>query len=187
MRRPRKLKRIFSASETIAFSKWNYPITSTLRQEAGVKKTSYPQGADVELLDDFYSQMWSKRAKWIDPTNTFCRSIFFFLAISSFFCLQYSFIYFVGGGKKNLVLHILATHPSYRRRGVGSLLLTHGLEAVDDANSQSYLDTSPLGLNLYLKYGWRAVDEIRVDLGKYGIDQGGEEVSLCMIREPKGS
>ena len=78
MRRPRKLKRIFSASETIAFSKWNYPITSTLRQEAGVKKTSYPQGADVELLDDFYSQMWSKRAKWIDPTNTFCTSIFFF-------------------------------------------------------------------------------------------------------------
>lgn len=91
------------------------------------------------------------------------------------------------GEKKNLVLHILATHPSYRRRGVGCLLLTHGLEAVDDANSQSYLDTSPLGLNLYLKYGWRAVDEIRVDLGKYGIDQGGEEVSLCMIREPKGS
>lgn len=57
---------------------------------------------------------------------------------------------------------------------------------------QSYLDTSPLGLNLYLKYGWRRVDEIRVDLGKY-IGKGGgekeeeeeEEVSLCMIREPK--
>lgn len=187
MRKPRKLKRIFSASETIAFSKWNYPITSTLRQEAGVKKTSYPQGADVELLDDFYSQMWSKRAKWIDPTNTFCRSILFFFGYI-FFLLFTVFIYlFCWGGKKNLVLHILATHPSYRRRGVGSLLLTHGLEVVDDANSQSYLDTSPLGLKLYLKYGWRAVDEIRVDLGKYGIDQGGEEVSLCMIREPKGS
>lgn len=55
---------------------------------------------------------------------------------------------------------------------------------------QSYLDTSPPGLNLYLKYGWRRVDEIRVDLGKY-IGKGGgekeeeEEVSLCMIREPK--
>lgn len=100
MRRPRKLKRIFSASETIAFSKWNYPITSTLRQEAGVKKTSYPQGADVELLDDFYSQMWSKRAKWIDPTNTFCRSKKIFFGYI-FFLLFTVFIYlFCWGGKK---------------------------------------------------------------------------------------
>lgn len=59
---------------------------------------------------------------------------------------------------------------------------------------QSYVDTSPLGLNLYFKYGWRRVDEIRVDLGKYIGKVGGEkeekeedeeEVSLCMIREPK--
>lgn len=85
------------------------------------------------------------------------------------------------------VLHILATLPSYRRRGVGSLLLAHGLGIVDNANSRSYLDTSLLGLNLYLKYGWRAVDEIRVDLGKYDIDEGGDEVSLCLIRESKGS
>lgn len=55
---------------------------------------------------------------------------------------------------------------------------------MDNANRQSYLDASPLGINLYLKYGWRAVDEIRVDLGEYGIE-GGEEVSLCLIREPK--
>lgn len=94
----------------------------------------------------------------------------------------------VGAGKKK-VLHILATLPSYRCRGVGSLLVSHGLEVVDKAKMQSYLDTSPLGLNLYLKYGWRRVDEIRVDLGKY-IGKGGgekeeEEVSLCMIREPK--
>lgn len=87
---------------------------------------------------------------------------------------------------KEKVLHILATLPSYRRRGAGSLLLTHGLEVVDKANSLSYLDSSSLGQNIYLKHGWRAVDEITVDLGKYGIDKGGEEVSLCMIREPKG-
>lgn len=95
----------------------------------------------------------------------------------------------MGAGEKK-VLHILATLPSYRCRGVGSLLVSHGLEVVDKAKMQSYLDTSPLGLNLYLKYGWRRVDEIRVDLGKY-IGKGGgekeeeEEVSLCMIREPK--
>lgn len=90
------------------------------------------------------------------------------------------------GLRRKKVLHILATLPSYRRLGVGSLLLAHGLEVVDKANSLSYLDSSSLGLNLYLKHGWRAVDEIRVDLGKYGIDKGAEEVSLCMIREPKG-
>lgn len=101
---------------------------------------------------------------------------------------RYSFLYlFVGVCAEKKVLHILATLPSYRRLGVGSLLLAHGLEVVDKANNLSYLDSSSLGLNLYLKHGWRAVDEIRVDLGKYGIDKGGEEVSLCMIREPKGS
>lgn len=100
---------------------------------------------------------------------------------------RYSFLYlFVGVCAEKKVLHILATLPSYRRLGVGSLLLAHGLEVVDKANSLSYLDSSSLGLNLYLKHGWRAVDEIRVDLGKYGIDKGGEEVSMCMIREPKG-
>lgn len=98
------------------------------------------------------------------------------------------FVYlFVARTIKKKVLHILATLPSYRCRGVGSLLVSHGLEVVDNAKMQSYVDTSPLGLNIYLKYGWRRVDEIRVDLGKYAgkVEAGKEEVSLCMIREPK--
>ena len=67
----------------------------------------------------------------------------------------------------NLLDPILATISSYSQRRIGSLLLTHGPEAVDNANSQSHLDTSPLE-NLYLKYEWRAVDGIRADVGKYG-------------------
>ncbi len=89
----------------------------------------------------------------------------------------------------NLLDPILATISSYPRRGIGSLLLTHGLEAIDNANSQSLLDTSPLERNIYLKYEWRAaVDGIGADVGKYGIDGGGEGLSLCLslIRELKG-
>lgn len=76
MMKTKKLSQ-FSTSKTIAFSKWNYPNPSTLHQGTGLKKTSYPQGANVELLDDFYAQMWSKRAKWMNPANTFCTSLFF--------------------------------------------------------------------------------------------------------------
>lgn len=109
----------------------------------------------------------------MNPANSFCKSLFYFLFtiinLATNF-LRYSFV--VGAGKK--VLHMVATLPSYRCRGAGSLLVSHELEVVDKAKMQSYLDTSPLGLNLYLKYGWRRVDEIRADLGKY-IGKGGGE------------
>lgn len=74
----------------------------------------------------------------------------------------------------NILDSILATISSYPQRRIGSLLVTHGPEAVDNAKSQSHLDISPLERNLYLKYEWREVDGIRADVGKYGIDGGGE-------------
>lgn len=52
----RLLKQNFLPSKTVAFSKWNYPTFSTLRQKTSVKKTSYPQG-----INDM--QMWNKRIK----------------------------------------------------------------------------------------------------------------------------
>ena len=65
-------------------------------------------------------------------------------------------------------LHILAVRPKYHRLGLGSLLIKAGLEAADAANSKVYIIASPMGLPLYVRHGWMKVDEITVDMGKYG-------------------
>lgn len=114
MMKTQKAKANFSASKTIAFSKWNYPTSSSLRQEPGVKKTSYPQGANVELLDDFYAQMWNKRAKWMNPANTFCKFFFIFPSSnhpSNKFAPMFINLFTMGAEKKFSIysLHSLPT------------------------------------------------------------------------------
>ena len=65
-------------------------------------------------------------------------------------------------------LHILAVRPRYHRRGLGSRLIRSGLEAADAARSKIYIIASPMGLPLYRRLGWEKLDEIVVDMRKYG-------------------
>ena len=39
-----------------------------------------------------------------------------------------------------------------------------------------------MGLPLYLKHGWKKVDEIVINLTEYGGDE--DLTEMCMIREP---
>lgn len=85
--------------------------------------------------------------------------------------------------KGNPVLHTLAVDPAYQKRGLGSRLIDVGLPLADKVGSKTYVEASDLGLPLYLKYGWREVDEIAVDVRKYG----GKEIMVekLLIREPQ--
>lgn len=64
------------------------------------------------------------------------------------------------------------------------MLLAPGLAAADAACAPAYLEASPLGLGLYVRHGWRTVDEIRVNLDIYGYEGKGWAVEKCMMREP---
>jgi len=84
---------------------------------------------------------------------------------------------------KNYFLHALATLPEYERRGLGSLLLKHGMALADADGAKTYLEASPAGFPLYRRLGWTQIDQIVTDLGQYG--GSGIRTSVCMIREPQ--
>lgn len=64
------------------------------------------------------------------------------------------------------------------------MLATHGLAVADTAGAPIYLDSTPAGLPLYIRHGWKPVDEIRVNLEKYGYEGKGWAVEKCLLREP---
>ena len=65
-------------------------------------------------------------------------------------------------------MHILCVHPDHQGKGIGGMLLAPGLADVDAAGAQVYIEASPAGLPVYLKHGWKPVDEMLIDMRPYG-------------------
>lgn len=65
------------------------------------------------------------------------------------------------------------------------MLIRPGLEAADKAGEQTYIEASPSGLGLYLKHGWKPVDEMVIDMRSHGV-HGHEAVAhqKFLMREP---
>lgn len=85
---------------------------------------------------------------------------------------------------KDFVLLGLAVSPTHQRLGLGSLLIRGGLAIADEAGARIYLESSAVGASLYLKHGFRQVDDILIDMRPYG--GTGIESAKCMMREPGG-
>jgi ribosomal protein S18 acetylase RimI-like enzyme len=80
-----------------------------------------------------------------------------------------------------IVVYFLTVSPSYQRRGLGNLLLSHGLAWADAAGQKTYLEATAAGRPLYEKLGFREVDVMERDLGgELGIGR-----NWAMIREPR--
>lgn len=82
------------------------------------------------------------------------------------------------------VLSTLAVSPTHQRLGLASLLLKEGLAVPDRANARTYIQASPVAVPLYLKHGWRQVDDILFDMRPHG----GKGISSdkVLFREPGG-
>ncbi|KAF2869230.1 acyl-CoA N-acyltransferase, partial [Massariosphaeria phaeospora] len=61
------------------------------------------------------------------------------------------------GRRPQVFLNILFTHPGYRRRGIGSMLLEWGLQTAKDLGVEVWLNATPQGKPLYEKYGFEVV------------------------------
>ena len=59
---------------------------------------------------------------------------------------------------------MLGTHPDYRGRGAGSVLIKYGCDLADKNGVGAYVDASKAGAPLYAKFGF--VDESGPDGGE---------------------
>lgn len=81
------------------------------------------------------------------------------------------------------MLDLLATLPGYQGRGIGSAMLRWGLSQADARECRVYLEATGEGYPLYIKHGFRAVEEITLDRGQFG--GVGTETFAIMIRDPR--
>lgn len=65
------------------------------------------------------------------------------------------------------------------------MLIEEGLDVADANNAKTYIEASPKGVQLYLRHGWKQVDDILIDVGKFG-EQGGVQSEKCFVRQPGG-
>lgn len=65
------------------------------------------------------------------------------------------------------------------------MLIGEGLADADRNNARTYIEASPAGYDLYLRHGWKQVDEIVIDVGKYG--GHGVATEKLLLREPGGN
>lgn len=64
------------------------------------------------------------------------------------------------GRRGHWYLEMLATHPKFQGKGAGSMLLQWGLQKADEKGVEAYLESSPEGLSLYRRFGFREVDHL---------------------------
>ncbi|KAJ5549315.1 acyl-CoA N-acyltransferase [Penicillium frequentans] len=64
-------------------------------------------------------------------------------------------------------LTILSVDPRYQRQGIGSMLLGWGCEEADAHERDSFLMASPAGINLYTKFGFKAVGDVHTSTGTF--------------------
>ena len=73
---------------------------------------------------------------------------------------------------------------THQRLGLGSLLLRDGLAVADKAGADTYLGASAAGLPLYLKHGFKQIEDVSIDMTPYG--GTGIVSEKWMVREPDG-
>jgi GNAT superfamily N-acetyltransferase len=79
-------------------------------------------------------------------------------------------------------------HPPYRRRGIGGRLIQQGIDLADTKGYISFLEASPMGKELYERYGYTEIDSFALDLSKYRVPKCSEPelyTTSLMLREPR--
>ncbi|KAJ5666626.1 hypothetical protein N7462_011035 [Penicillium macrosclerotiorum] len=84
--------------------------------------------------------------------------------------------------ESDITLDLLATLPTHQGRGIGSALLRWGTAKADQWQVRIYLEATGEGYPLYIKHGWRPVEEIQLDRTQFGA--AGQETFWIMIRDP---
>lgn len=84
--------------------------------------------------------------------------------------------------ERTIVLGALYTHPKYQGFGCATSLLSWGTQQADANCARIYLESTPSAHGLYLKAGWKDIEQFTIDLSNFGGD--GFYNGYIMIRYP---
>ena len=62
---------------------------------------------------------------------------------------------------------MISVNPIYQRKGVGSLLMQWGCDEADRNGLDSYILASPVGVQLYRRFGFKSTGEVCVHGAKF--------------------
>jgi GNAT superfamily N-acetyltransferase len=79
------------------------------------------------------------------------------------------------GQREHWYLEAICTRPEGKGKGVGSGLLTWGVDRADANGCEAYLEASPEGRPLFEKFGWRVLERLEYLDGGY--------VECSMVRD----
>lgn len=80
-------------------------------------------------------------------------------------------------------MYFLGVHQKYQGKGVGKLLLKHGLSLADAEGRKTYIEATDAGRRLYLKLGWKEIGLLSVDVQKWGGSR--PAINHLMMRDPQ--
>ncbi|KAI6803780.1 NAD(P)-binding protein [Hortaea werneckii] len=90
------------------------------------------------------------------------------------------------GGKPYIELNVLVTHPKHERRGAATQLLRWGCEQADRLGVAMCLESTPTGLKLYERFGFRTGKVIKADMRDFGWTEPYDEEAarrIWMVRD----
>ncbi|KAF4211423.1 hypothetical protein CNMCM5878_002633 [Aspergillus fumigatiaffinis] len=85
------------------------------------------------------------------------------------------------GGRPVAILQVLAVHPDYQGRGIGTQLLMVGVEEARRLGLPAWLEASEAGYSVYRRCGFVDAERMELDFGKYGLS--GMEQVYCMLMD----
>ncbi|KAI7530586.1 hypothetical protein KC331_g14583 [Hortaea werneckii] len=92
------------------------------------------------------------------------------------------------GEKPYIQLNVLVTHPKHERRGAATQLVRWGCEQADKLGVAMCLESTPTGLKLYERFGFRTGKVIRADMRDFGwMERYDEEAArrIWLIRDSR--
>lgn len=76
------------------------------------------------------------------------------------------------------VIYVSHTHPDYRRQGAGHMMMEWGIRRADELGLECFVEASPLGYQLYSKYGFR-LERVAELTPRPEADEDSEEWRVC--------